>query len=181
MQYGVLKPRSIFQYNLRMDSFAMKTTVIPNYEKIEELLSKLNDEVNFFSITIDRVKKSKWIIPEYINGKLVGIVGIEKKLEIMRSWTIVKKECWEKGIGAKLVNMRKERCLEDKSCNILLGIVERNNIASIKNIAKQGYVLCGRRGNLLYYFQPITQLGKAMTFIIKIIFPITKIIDRFRK
>lgn len=159
----------------------MKTMIIPNYEEIEKLLSELNDELKYFRITIDRVKKSKWIIPEYINGKLVGIAGIEKKFGIVRSWTIVKKEYWKKGIGSKLINMRKERCLEDKSCNILLGIVKRNNIASIKNITEQGYMLCGRRGNLFYYFQPITQLGKVMTFIIKIIFPITKIIDKFRK
>ena len=164
-----------------MDSFSMKTTVLPNLEEIEGFFGELNDELNYFNLTIDRVKKSKWVIPEYRNGRMVAIAGIEKKLGIVRSWTIVKKEYWKKGIGSKLINKRKEKCLEDKSCHVLLGVVDRNNIASIKNITKQGYVLCGKRGNLLYYFQPITLFGKVMTFIIKILFPISKIIDRFRK
>jgi RimJ/RimL family protein N-acetyltransferase len=164
-----------------MDAFPMKKTMIPSIEEIQEFFSELNDELNYFSITIDRVKKSKWIIPEYRNEKLIAIAGIEKKLGIVRSWTIVKKEYWKKGIGSKLINKRKEKCLEDKSCHVLLGVVDRNNIASIKNITKQGYVLCGKRGNLLYYFQPITLPGKVMTLIIKILFPIAKIIDRFRE
>jgi len=159
----------------------MSTSIIPNLKEIEVFLNELNDELNHFNITIDRIKKSKWIIPEYRNEKLVAIAGIDKKLGIVRSWTIVKKEYWKKGIGSNLVYKRKQKCLEDKSCHVLLGIVERNNIASIKNITKQGYILCGRRGNLRYYFQPITLLGKVMTFIIKITFPIIRIIDKFRK
>lgn len=159
----------------------MKVDTTLNIEIVEKFLGELKDELKYFNITLDRVKKANWIIGEYRYGKLVGIAGIEKKLGIVRSWTIVKKEHWKKGIGSKLVKKRREKCLKDRSCHVLLGVVEKNNIPSIKNIIKQGYLFCGRKGNLLYYFQPITSVGKLMILILKVIFPITKIIDRFRK
>ncbi|MDZ7833629.1 MAG: GNAT family N-acetyltransferase [Desulfobacterales bacterium] len=153
----------------------------PNKSELNEFCNSLSDEKSYFNVTFQRMMNSIWIIPEYQDGKLIAAAGVEKKYGIVRSWAIVKKEHWKKGVGAKLIAKRFEKCRKEKTCHVLLGIIDEKNIPSIKALTKQGYILVGKKGNLLYYLQAISPLGRGMIPVIKILFFSLLIIDKFRK
>jgi RimJ/RimL family protein N-acetyltransferase len=152
----------------------------PTQTELIEFCNNLDEEKAYFNITYERILHSEWFIPEYRNDNLVGLAGIEKKYGIVRSWTIVKKEYWGKGIGSKLISKRLEKCRADKSCHIILGIVHENNTNSIRTITKRGYTYIGQKENLLYYGQPVSAFAPAMIFFLRVIFPVFNFVNKCR-
>ncbi len=148
--------------------------------ELREFFESLDEELVHFPLTYKRMMNAYFLITEYSEGKLIALAGVEKKYGVVRSWTIVKKEHWHKGIGSKLVARRKEICSRDKTCHVLLGIVDETNVASINNITKQGYKYIGQRENLKYYLQPIRPIGNVVIFLAKLIFPLFSVIDKIR-
>lgn len=155
--------------------------MIPSRSELKEFCDSLEEERAYFKISFQRILNADLIIPEYHDGKLIALAAIEKKYGIVRSWTIVKKEYWRKGIGSRLMTKRLERLKKDRTCHVLLGIIEKKNIAAIKNVTKHGYKFVGRRGNLLYYSLPVSFWGYGKIFFMQGMFPLVGILDRLRK
>jgi RimJ/RimL family protein N-acetyltransferase len=149
--------------------------------ELRNFFESLDEEREYFNVNLERVLQSNWVIPEYVNGELAGVAGVERKYGIMRSWTIVKKDYWRQGVASRLGIKRLERCRKERLCHALLAIIEKKNLAGIKNAAKIGYKIIGKNGNLYYLMRPVTKFGNVMAYAAIIAFPFFLVLDKFRK
>lgn len=146
-------------------------------DELKNLVEKLDDEKQFFNLKYDRIENLKLVaIARNENGEIIGVAGIEKKLCISRSIMMILGKYHGKGIGkAFMLFLLNEAKLY--KYHLIMGVVDENNIGALKMDYSTGYRYCGKRGKLVYIFNPLSKFGKVLFFIIKTGFPIINCID----
>ena len=124
--------------------------------------------------------KSELVLVAMDSKEIIGIAGLERKYLIPRTYIILKREYQGKGLGTrfKLKLLAEAR----KKHNIITAVVEEKNLRSIKANLKAGAKIAGKRENLCYLFWiPRNIKGLFLYYSIKIVFPILKTVDIFRR
>ena len=80
---------------------------------------------------------------------LKGICPIHKRAEI--GYVIGEKKYWGKGYGALAVKLIVEKAKDEFKLNKLFASTAKDNIASIKVLEKNNFILEGRKTNHLFY------------------------------
>lgn len=156
------------------------TNCVTNYKnRIELFLSQLNIEKKYFDISLERVMKWKPIMIAEVQQEIVAAVGLEKKFGIMRSVIILRKEVQGKGLGQSYLHALLGKARE--TCHIVWAIIAEGNSASMKLHLAADYRVIGKRQNLFYLAVPLDCFGDALLWSFKLIFPLTKVVDRIRQ
>jgi hypothetical protein len=146
--------------------------------KIDIFLRKLDIEKEYFP-TIDKsIKNSKIIIiaVNNDNAEVIGVAGVEKTRYFYRSYILMLKDYQGMGIG-KSMYMELFNALKRNKRKIVLAIVNRGNMKSLKMHIKLGYKLVGIRWNFYYLYKPLSIHGIILFYLIKAIFPFVVIAD----
>lgn len=153
---------------------------LPAYKhKIGYFLEKLDSEKEYFNLTIEKVMNWELVMVEMINDEIIAIVGLERKLGIVRNNIMIKKEFQGKGLGKRLMfELLSESRLKH---NIVWGVISENNIASIKNDLATGHKIVGNRQNMCYLIAPLNWKGKVLYYLIRALFPMAKLLDMVRR
>jgi len=147
-------------------------------DRVDMFLLSLGPEKRFFNLTVDRVMKAELMMLVLFDNEIIGLGGLERKLGISRSIIILQHNSQGKGIG-KMFHMKIIGIAKQKH-DLILGVIEQENIQSIRMDLSLGYRLAGKRGNLYYLFCPLNTKGNLMYYCIKTIFPIINMIDKLR-
>ena len=153
---------------------------MPAYkQRIEDFLEKLGSEKGYFNLTVDRVMNWKLVMLEKLNDEIIAIAGLERKLGTLRNNVIIKKELHGKGLGKSIIN---ELLNESKlQHNIVWAVISEENLAAIKIHLATGHKMVGNRQNMCYLVAPLHWKGKALYYVIRALFPATKLLDMIRR
>ena len=148
-------------------------------DEINLFIEKLGSEKKYFDITTERIMKSVIVSIATDNNKIFGISGIERKYGVLRNYIILLKEYHRGRFGTQLyLHMLEEA---KTKCNIIMSVVKENNIVALKAAESQDFRKSGKRGNLYYLWKPLNTKGVFIFYLIKILFPLVKIVDIFRR
>ena len=148
-------------------------------EQIETFLQDLESEKEFFNVTLDRIMKWESVIVETLGNRIIGIGGLERKFGACRSNVIVKKEFHRQGFGKRLLVELLNESRQDH--NILWAVIGENNEASLSLHLATGYEMVGRRQKMYYIISPLNPKGKVLLNLIKVFFPLIRIVDLVRR
>jgi GNAT superfamily N-acetyltransferase len=156
------------------------TDNLPTYrQQIESFLGKLNSEKAYFNLTIERVMNWELVMVEMLNDEITAIAGLERKLGIVRNNLVIKKEFHGKGLGKSLL---RELLSESKmKHNLVWGVISEKNIVAIKNDLATGHKIVGNRQGMCYLIAPLNWKGKLLYYLIRALFPTTKLLDIIRR
>ncbi len=146
---------------------------------IDTFLNTLDIEKQYFNVTLERLLKSEMILIALSEDEIIGVGGLEIKYGMSRSIIILKKGYQGKGIGKRL----SKRILEEAGIkhNIVVAVIEKSNIASIRTDLSIGYKLIGNRGDLCYLACPLNVNGWIVYFGLKMVFSLVKAVDLIRR
>jgi len=108
-----------------------------------------------------------------------GLLGLESKWGILRSYVIIKKEYQGKRIAQNLFNERIKQS-EILKPNIIMAVIKKANQRSINHCRARGYRYGGTRGKLSYFFLIMNYKGFIKYLLIRIFIPFLKITDTIR-
>ena len=149
-------------------------------EKVKKFLENLDSERKFFNLDLNRILNLEFIIIAMDGQELIGIAGLERKFSLVRSIMMISRKHQGKGLGTKFM----VRLLDDARNNgysIIMGVVEEKNIGALKMDYSTGYRFCGKRENLCYIFNPLNTKGMIYFRLIKLLFPLVRIVDYVRR
>jgi RimJ/RimL family protein N-acetyltransferase len=146
-------------------------------DKIELFTKNLDAEIEYFPM-IDRSIRNSKLIFIAINEKaeIVGVAGSDKTRYFFRTYILIQKEYQGKGIGKDIYNELLTE-LKRHQIKIILAVINKGNIRSLKMHIKLGYKFVGIRWDLYYLFKPLSIKGRISFHLIKVIFPFVVIVD----
>jgi len=156
------------------------TDNLPAYkQQIESFLAKLDSEKEYFNLTVERVMNWELVMVEMLNEEIIAIAGLERKFGIVRNNLMIKKEFQGIGLGKRLMlELLSESKLKH---NLLWAVISEKNIAAIKNDLATGHKIVGNRQNMCYLVAPLNWKGKLLYYLIRALFPTTKLLDLIRR
>jgi GNAT superfamily N-acetyltransferase len=146
-------------------------------DKIELFTKNLDAEKEYFPM-IDRSISNSKLIFIAINEKaeIVGVAGSDKTRYFFRTYILIQKDYQGKGIGKDIYNELLSE-LKKQQRKIVLAVINKGNIRSLKMHIKLGYKFVGIRWNLYYLFKPLSINSSILLYLIRIIFPFVVIVD----
>ncbi len=148
-------------------------------EKLEDFLNSLTVEKKFFNISLERIMSWERVMVETIDDSIAAIAGLERKYATTRSTIIVKSRFQRSGVG--------KRCLQElladagKKYSAVWAVIQKDNIPSIRLHRNIGYVSLGERQDVHYMLFPLTTRGTLMLPLVRSAFPISRLVDKFRR
>jgi GNAT superfamily N-acetyltransferase len=145
--------------------------------KLELFIKNLNTEKDYFPMIERSIKNSKLIFVA-INDKaeIIGIAGLEKSSFFLRTYLLIQKDYQGKGIGKHIYTELLTE-LKRQQTKIILAVINKGNMRSLKMHIKLGYKFIGIRWDLYYLFKPLSLHGNILFYLIKAIFPFFVIMD----
>ena len=147
---------------------------------IDIFLNQLDSEKELFQVTTARVMKSELVLVAMHSNEIIGIAGLERKHGFGRDYIVVRKDYQGKGFGKRFFLKLVAEAKENKY-NIIMAVIDEVNIGALKLDRAAGYRRVGKRGNLFYSFKPLNIKGLFLYYLIKVTFPILKVVDVFRR
>ena len=153
---------------------------LPAYKhRIGNFLEKLDSEKEYFNLTIEKIMNWELVMVEMLNGEIIAIAGLERKLGIVRNNLIIMEEFQGAGLGKRLIReLYNESRLKH---NIIWGVISEENLASIKMELATGHKIVGNRQNMCYLIAPLNWKGKVLYYLIRALFPTAKLLDLVRR
>lgn len=145
---------------------------------IENFLDSLDEEKQYFELDRERFAKFELIIIAIDNERIVGLCGLERKMGFVRTLMTIHKGHQSRGLAQKMVVKLISEAR--KTHNIILGVTEEKNYKAENLQYLFGYKKVGKKGHLVYSFKPLNIKGLIIYYFIRAVFPLIKIIDRFR-
>lgn len=145
-------------------------------KEIISFLDSLHEEKEEFKLSNKEVLESELIIGEKVEGKIVGIAGIRRRLGVPLFLIVVKADFQGKHIGSSLIERLDE--VVRKKYSYLVLTVSKNNEHALYLYRKFGYKILGEIHEAYYMFCPLTKSGQIFFGILKFGFPLVLIIRR---
>lgn len=149
-------------------------------ELINYFIESLHEEKQYFKLDKKRFAEFKLTIAAFSDGKIVGLAGFERKVVFLRSLIMVKKEYQGIGLGKYLYQKLMDEARKEHY-SIILGATSENNYKAQKLHYSVGYKYAGKKDNLIYFINPLNLKGQIIYYLIRIVFPVLRMVEYFRR
>jgi GNAT superfamily N-acetyltransferase len=148
--------------------------------EIETFLGSLDSERRFFNVSMERITRSELVIAAFMEANIIGIAAIERRFRIPRSLMIILGSHQGRGMGKWHMSTLLSRAREI-GYSLIMGVVDDDNAPALKMDLATGYRIAGKRDNLYYIFCPLNFRGVLYFHIIRLLFPLTALVDYVRR
>jgi RimJ/RimL family protein N-acetyltransferase len=148
-------------------------------EILQPFLKLIPLQTEFFDLSLDRFEQSKVCLISMKNNVVTGMAGLLPRKGFMCVYIVVEKNYQRRGIARELSTalIRESK----NKFHILIAMIAIGNDASLKLHQNLGYELVGDRDDLYYTILPLDLIGTIMKYFIRLLFPVIKYCDRYRK
>lgn len=143
-----------------------------------EFMNALDQEKEYFLLTIGEVLESDILIYEESHGRIVGIAGvrflpgiISKCFELPLGYIVVLQEFHGQAVGSKLFAARNKTAQE--TYNYLVTTISKDNQKMLNLNKKLDYKYLGEAKDRYYFFRPFNFRGSCMYYLLRIAFTVS--------
>ena len=147
---------------------------------IESFISKLEGEKRYYNLTTERVMNWDLVMVEMAKDEIVAIAGLERKLGLIRSGIMLRKELHRKGFGKRFLFEVHEEA-KNQGYHVIWGLVSEGNAAAVQLATSLGYKFLGKRQNMDNVIAPLDSTGRIIYYLARALFPLVKVIDKVRR
>lgn len=149
-------------------------------DQLSLFIELLSEEKRYFKLDMARVYRSELIVIAETKGEIVGIVGIERKFFLPRSYIMLKSDYHGRALG-RIFILKLMDLLEKKRYHLVMALTDENNIPGLRLHATTGYRICGKRQNLYYQIKTLDDIGRLSFPMIRLAIPISNLIAALRR
>jgi hypothetical protein len=149
-------------------------------DQIEAFINKLDRELKYTYLTIDRVLASDTVlIKNNAQNEIVAIVGLECWCLLKKAYVVIRRDYQGRNLTKELFAFLIQ-VIKGKH-NIIGSPIHCSNRASIKMVKSLGWKSIGQINDYCYYSYPVNKTGKIYFILLKTIFPLITIVYRTKK